>query len=155
MGALYLDTTSSCVTVTLKKLFDNNDHTTANSVRKRYLLSITWFNGKGEEDQQNDGYKNECLELRDEILNWYGLLDIAEEMVITRFRDCKRSIDDQAASLLKRLPLFSTLDCNEMVSLSTYVSAKKGHFPNCYGTPGHHSISRFKHPWWHKRMIHF
>ena len=150
-GALYLDTTSSCVTVTLKKLFDNNDHATANSVRKRYLLSIT--RGLTEKDvmkyQQNDGYKNECLELRDEILNWYGLLDIAEgdgdnslalEIV-------KRSIDDQAASLLKRLPLFSTLDCNEMVSLSTYVSAKKGHFPNCYGTPGHHSISRFKHPW--------
>ena len=75
-GALYLDTTSSCVTVTLKKLFDNNDHATANSVRKRYLLSIT--RGLTEKDvmkyQQNDGYKNECLELRDEILNWYGLL---------------------------------------------------------------------------------
>ena len=28
-GDLYLDTTSSCVTVTLKKLFDNNDHATA------------------------------------------------------------------------------------------------------------------------------
>ena len=150
-GALYLDTTSSCVTDTLKKLFDNNDHTTANSVRKRYLLSIT--RGFTEKDaikyQQKGDYKNKCLELRDEILNWYGLLDIAEgdgdnslalEII-------KRSIDDQVVSLLKRLPLFSTLDCNEMVSLSTYVSAKKGHFPNCYGTPGHYCISRFKHPW--------
>ena len=56
-----------------------------------------WFKKGWNEYQQNDGYKNECLELRDEILNWYGLLDIAEgdgdnslalEIV-------KRSFDDQ------------------------------------------------------------
>ena len=36
------------------------------------------FTEKDVKYQQKGDYKNKCLELRDEILNWYGLLDIAE-----------------------------------------------------------------------------
>ena len=90
------------VTDTLKKLSDNND-IPLQARFERYLLSITLFYG-GDLNFSKATIRINVLNY-DEILNWYGLLDIAEGDGDNSLalQIIKRSIDDQVVSLLKRL----------------------------------------------------
>ena len=158
-GALYIDKSSTCITGSLLEIFDVHKHNTANFVLQRFLSSIAFgltlqdIPGLDNNERMSETEWNNCLELRDEMLKWHGMLDLAEENSADNdslaLSLAKRSMSTQSRMLLKRLPIFSTLGGKQMVPLVAYDYEKNGYFPSYYITPGNDNASHKNQEWIH------